>query len=79
MQLKLQFENLNKLSNSTAQPVISGSKISAYEISIPPLPEQREIVAKIEELFSSLDSGIADLKKAQEQLKIYRQAVLKKA
>ncbi|WP_372745963.1 restriction endonuclease subunit S [Lutibacter sp.] len=79
MQLKLQFENLNKLSNSTAQPVISGSKIYAYEISFPPFPEQRAIVAKIEELFSSLDSGIADLKKAQEQLKIYRQAVLKKA
>lgn len=46
---------------------------------IAPLPEQRAIVAKIETLFSSLDSGIADLKKAQAQLKIYRQAVLKKA
>src|SRR5690606_20986716 len=30
-------------------------------------------------VFSSLDAGIADLKKVQEQLKIYRQAVLKKA
>ena len=37
------------------------------------------IVAKIEELFSDLDKGIADLKKAQDQLKVYRQAVLKKA
>lgn len=44
-----------------------------------PLPIQRAIVKKIEELFSSLDSGIADLQKTQEQLKIYRQAVLKKA
>lgn len=43
------------------------------------LPIQRAIVAKIEELFSSLDSGIADLTKAQKQLVIYRQAVLKKA
>ncbi|WP_124981240.1 restriction endonuclease subunit S [Nonlabens xiamenensis] len=43
------------------------------------LPEQKAIVKKIEELFSSLDSGIADLKKAQDQLVIYRQAVLKKA
>ena len=40
------------------------------------VPEQKAIVKKIEELFSSLDSGIADLKKAQDQLKIYRQAVL---
>lgn len=48
-------------------------------IPLPPPPEQRAIVAKIEELFSELDKGEEDLKKAQEQLKIYRQAVLKKA
>ena len=41
--------------------------------------EQESIVAKIEELFSELDSGIASLKTAQEQLKIYRQALLKHA
>lgn len=48
-------------------------------IPLPSTPEQRSIVAKIEELFSALDQGIAELKKAQEQLKVYRQAVLKKA
>lgn len=32
---------------------------------------------KIEELFSDLDDGIASLKRAQQQLKVYRQAVLK--
>jgi type I restriction enzyme S subunit len=46
---------------------------------LPSLVEQKAIVAKIESLFSSLDSGIADLKKAQAQLIVYRQAVLKKA
>lgn len=50
-----------------------------HSIPLPPLVEQKAIVKKIEELFSSLDSGIADLKKAQDQLVIYRQAVLKKA
>lgn len=54
-------------------------KYLSLEIPLPPLPEQRAIVKKIEALFSSLDAGIADLKKAQDQLKIYRQAVLKKA
>jgi type I restriction enzyme, S subunit len=49
------------------------------KLPLPPLPEQRAIVKKIESLFSSLDAGVADLKKAQQQLKIYRQAVLKKA
>lgn len=48
-------------------------------IPIPPKPEQRSIVSKIEQLFSELDNGIACLKKAQEQLKVYRQAVLKQA
>jgi type I restriction enzyme S subunit len=48
-------------------------------IPLPPLPEQRAIVSKIEQLFSELDHGIANLKLAQEQLKVYRQAVLKKA
>jgi len=53
--------------------------IEKEKLPLPPLPEQRAIVAKIEELFSALDKGITDLKKAQTQLKIYRQAVLKKA
>ena len=48
-------------------------------IPLAPLPEQRAIVAKIEQLFSELDNGIANLKTAKEKLVIYRQAVLKKA
>ena len=62
-----------------AQPNISQTILKKLIIPISPLPEQRAIVAKIEELFSDLDKGIADLKKAQEQLVIFRQAVLKKA
>lgn len=54
-------------------------ELKPISIHVPPLVEQKAIVKKIEELFSSLDSGIADLKKAQDQLVIYRQAVLKKA
>ncbi|WP_396188983.1 restriction endonuclease subunit S [Flavobacterium sp.] len=43
------------------------------------LETQQTIVSKIEELFSELDQGIADLKTAQAQLKVYRQSVLKHA
>ena len=46
---------------------------------MPPLNEQHRIVAKIEELFSELDKGIENLKTAREQLKVYRQALLKHA
>ncbi len=66
-------------SKGVAQLNTSSKKIEAIKIPIAPLPIQRAIVSKIESLFSDLDNGIANLKKAQEQLKIYRQAVLKKA
>lgn len=62
-----------------AQPNISSGKIEEMVIPVPPLPEQQRIVAKIEELFSELDKGIETLKTAQQQLKVYRQAVLKYA
>src|SRR5690554_1024397 len=61
------------------QSSINQRKLKVFDFILPPLVEQKAIVKKIEELFSSLDSGIADLKKAQEQLVVYRQAVLKKA
>ena len=47
------------------------------DIPIPPLNEQHRIIAKVEELFSELDKGIENLKTAQAQLKVYRQALLK--
>jgi len=48
-------------------------------IPLPPLPEQNRIVAKIEELFTRLDAGVAALQKAKTLLKKYRQSVLKAA
>ena len=77
--LKTLEPKVRKLSSGTTVLGINLPSLKSIEIDIPPLPIQRAIVAKIEELFSSLDSGIADLAKAQEQLKVYRQAVLKKA
>ncbi|MFM7787783.1 MAG: restriction endonuclease subunit S, partial [Microcystis panniformis] len=56
---------------------ISAKAFASLSIPLPPLPEQHRIVEKIEELFSELDDGVASLKKALEQLKTYRQAVLK--
>ena len=53
--------------------------IEGTPLPIPPLNEQRRIVAKIEELFSELDKGIESLKTARAQLNVYRQAVLKHA
>ena len=62
-----------------AQPNISQGILKAWPICLPPADEQRRIVDKIEELFSELDKGTESLKTAREQLKVYRQAVLKHA
>jgi type I restriction enzyme, S subunit len=60
-------------------PAVKEEQIKTQLIDLPPLNEQKRIVAKIEELFSELDNGIAALKTAREQLKVYRQAILKHA
>ncbi len=58
---------------------ISARNFSNLPIPIPPPSEQHRIVAKLEELFTKLDAGIEALKKAQAQLKRYRQSMLKAA
>jgi len=76
------YHNKNKLIEQGAggaQPNISQTILKDLDVTVPPLPEQHRIVSKIEELFSELDKGIETLKTAQQQLKVYRQAVLKYA
>lgn len=51
--------------------------IEKKEIDIPSVPEQKQIVARIEELFSELDNGVETLRKTKQQLAVYRQSVLK--
>jgi len=58
---------------------VSLGDLKNLDVLIPPVPEQRAIVAKIEQLFSELDNGVTNLKAAKDKLEIYRQAVLKKA
>lgn len=66
-----------KLSSGTTVKGITLNLLNNIEFPLPSLEDQKKIVFKIEELFSELDKGIEDLKTAQEQLKIYRQSVLK--
>lgn len=53
--------------------------IAQSTIPLPPLAEQKRIVAKIEELFSELDAGEESLRRARRQLGVYRQSLLKQA
>jgi type I restriction enzyme S subunit len=75
----LQSANKSGLVTGTAQPQVTINNAVELDLALPPLNEQYRIVAKIEELFSELDKGIENLKAAREQLKVYRQALLKHA
>jgi type I restriction enzyme, S subunit len=62
-----------------AQPNISQGIVKSWPISLPPRAEQTRIVAKLEELLTDLDAGVAELKAAQKKLAQYRQSLLKAA
>lgn len=70
-------QQLDKKGTGTTFRAISGETIRTTEIPIPPLPEQQAIVSKIEELLSDLENGKQQLLLARQQLKIYRQSLLK--
>jgi hypothetical protein len=73
-----EIENIDKQYGS-ATNYIRMSNFTNFKIVFPPNKQQHRIVAKIEELFSELDNGVANLEKTKEQLQTYRQSVLKHA
>lgn len=72
-------ERLIKQGKGGAQPNISQGVVKDIEVPLPNMDQQKLIVAKIEELFSHIDAGIAALNQAKQLLKQYRQSVLKAA
>lgn len=56
---------------------VSLEDLKNFESILPPKDVQHAIVSKIEELLSELDKGKRQLETAQQQLQLYRQAVLK--
>ncbi len=69
----------HNMSGAVGQRRVTTPYLCACKLPVPPANEQHRIVAKIEELFSELDKGVESLKTAREQLKVYRQALLKNA
>jgi type I restriction enzyme, S subunit len=59
----LRKEKLRDKANQTAQPVISYTTIKNVILVIPPLSEQRRIVAIVDEAFESIDIAIENTKK----------------
>jgi type I restriction enzyme, S subunit len=71
------FWTLNTKPKGVGIPHIEPTLLWNFELVLPPLPEQQAIVSKIEELLSDLDNGKQQLQTAQQQLKVYRQSLLK--
>lgn len=76
---KSHVDELKKKTQGTGMKHITKGKFEESEIPLPPLHEQERIVAKIEELFSKLESGVSELEVAEKRLGTYRQALLHKA
>lgn len=72
-------EQIEGYKSGSTRKRISRGNLAKVILTLPPLNEQKRIVTKVEELFSELDNGIESLKTAREQLKVYRQAILKQA
>ncbi|HLF32904.1 MAG TPA: restriction endonuclease subunit S [Cyclobacteriaceae bacterium] len=71
---------VHKFKSQSRGTTISGvtkKQLEELIIPLPPLPEQLAIVSKIEELLSDLENGKQQLQTTQQQLKIYRQSLLK--
>ncbi|MCK6639445.1 MAG: restriction endonuclease subunit S [Bacteroidia bacterium] len=63
--------------NGTTRLKLTKGSLVEIPFPIPSIAEQHLIVSKIESLFSELDKAVESLKTAQQQLKTYRQSVLK--
>ena len=65
--------------NTGDRPRVDFTQLSDCPFPLPPLAEQRRIVAEIETQFTRLDASVAALRRAQANLKRYRASVLKDA
>jgi type I restriction enzyme, S subunit len=72
-------EQMRKHIRASSQPDLGLEYIRKIEITLPPLPKQERIVAKIEELFTQLEAGTSALAKVQAGLRRYKASVLKAA
>ena len=69
----------HKYVNGTTRLKLNQSSMKTIPIILPPLPEQKRIVTKIESIFSQIDAGQENLDKIKVLLKQNKQSVLKSA
>ena len=72
-------QSVSELSAGSNINNLKTGDLSSQCFPLPSVAEQARIVAKLEELLSDLDAGVAELKAAQKKLAQYRQSLLKAA
>ena len=78
--LKSDFVNYaNSTITGVQHPRTNHKKLSSYRILIPPLPEQKRIVDKIESIFAKIDAIDIYVNEALQTLDMLKQSVLKQA
>lgn len=65
--------------NEGDRPRVKFGQLAEFQVLIPPRAEQLRIAAKLDALFSELDKGVDFLKKANAQLRDFRQTLLRYA
>ena len=75
--IQSKYTLLNTQKKGTGTPHLNVEILKKSKLVVPSLEKQKEVVSRIEELFSSLDNAVETLNKTKEQLMVYRQAVLK--
>ncbi|MCK7596188.1 hypothetical protein M0G74_02775 [Microbulbifer sp. CAU 1566] len=72
-------DEMSALVQGALYPAVRPKNIAAFSFTFETPAQQTRIVAKLEELLSDLDAGVAELKAAQKKLGQYRQSLLKTA
>ena len=70
---------INEVTSSLTVKHLSSKTVAEIPLPLPPLQEQHRIVAKLDELLTKRDVGVAALQRVQALLKRYRASVLKAA
>jgi type I restriction enzyme S subunit len=70
---------INDMTSSVTVKHLSSKSIAEIPLPLPPMDQQKRIVAEIEKQFSRLDEAVANLKRVKANLKRYKATVLKAA